>query len=159
MLHYFKDIGDESMNNHGGKRAGAGRKKIGRAKSNVIRVDDELLLLINQYKLDGKSFVQSTFIEHDADQVELKAQIARGEEVIQQRDTLKHQLSDSVSLVRHLTNRIATLNDKVDYLEHLEHGCQYITAKDKRCKKEGKFKRLINNIEINVCSTHVNKEA
>ena len=85
-----------NANSHGGKRTDSGRKKTGKAKSSVVRVSTELLLLINQYKLDGKAFKQSTFIQHDADQVDL----------------------------RHLKDRIATLTDKIDYLEHSEHNCQ-----------------------------------
>jgi len=64
-------------NSHGGKRTGAGRKSItGKKQSNVVRVDDELLRLIKEYKYgnlkalpiqDEGILQQMTFIEKKDD--------------------------------------------------------------------------------------------
>jgi len=143
------------MNNHGGKRNGAGRKQIGNKKSNVLRVDDDLLLLIRDYRKGNLNALHNqNTTELDALKVDLDGYKARGAELILLRDKMKLELGDTYSQIRHFKGTIERLKDKVAYLEHKNTGCMAIKANGSRCTRLGNITEHRHGIEMSFCKQH-----
>ena len=139
-------------NSHGGKRTGAGRKSItGKKQSNVVRVDDELLRLIKEYKsgnlkalpIQGEKILQqTTFIEKTDDtQLEIIKDLQSALEKYKSRAEINHAEVQEKSIALDLAHsEIQGRNNRIDALDieidELRKSVAVITKLNKAQKME-----------------------
>ena len=134
---------------HGGKREGAGRKPSGR-KTTTIRVDVELLPIIEQLK--RRELMNDTEIKH-------KQEIDRLLEVnalrVSERDSARlerDQLKSQLTRLEWLRNENKTLT--MQLTKNRQHTCQCLTAKGDKCEKKATHENKLHGFVVLTCEQH-----
>lgn len=156
----FVDFVTESneVKKRGGKRDNSGRKSTHGGQTKTIRVNVELIPMIEKLQSGQFDFVtESKQAEIELLKSELDQYKAANLKLVEQRDKQSQRAVALDNQIAGLKKQPDQLRAEIIRLKHLEHNCQALKANGDRCNRTAKGIVNFHGVLINVCLQHQNQ--